>query len=1053
MMRGRPVRAVLRTSLESGDRTALEALLARHGCCLVERAAANLHRLAEDDRVRPLLLELFPQLLKELARCADADMALNNLERFSNTTIDRYSLFVLLCGSPVALHLLVKIFAFSQFLADVLIRNPEYLEWILQKDTLEQDKDEADYVRDVMSAISLFRSGEAKRNALCRLRRKEMLRIGTRDVLGLANIHQLTRELSHLATAVIHAAHAVCYEALVSQHGQPLLASAGEDRRTCQFCVVAMGKLGGQELNYSSDVDLVFFYEDEGETEGIISQGNETSGVISNHMFFTKLCEKLIGLLSDVTPEGRLYRVDTRLRPEGVAGPITRSVESLQTYFLTQARLWERLAYLKARVVAGGADLGKRIEQMTEGFTFDPVVSPQSLIGEIRGLKERIDHEALVPAIKHREVKRGYGGIREVEFLVAALQLVFGSEKPSLRSRSTHDGLEQLQRLNVISQTEHKTLDRAYSFLRTVEHRLQIMSDRQTHLLPTGDDELHSLALRLGMKKPRTASLADSFMQKYSRITVGVHRLFEKYLYGEPDESRGTDEDRLFACLETDSLTAEARRLLKQFAFHEDSTFNSLRSMVYGTRDAYVTAEGQQFFAALFPRLMAVSRTLPFPDSAVRNLDSLLRAAKGTTAYYQLLAEQPAILELLLSVLGTSDYLARILIAHPEYLDALLSPDDQISLVNVQRATEHFFARLDADQSLEENLKKLRRLKELWLLRIGTKDLIERLPQRALASEISALAEVCANTTWNVFLSSLIGSEQNNMSIRPFDPNVPLCMLAMGGFGAQEITYFSDLDLIFVYDEPANAPRDAVARITPLVEKFISTMSAITPEGMLFKVDTQLRPEGAGSPLVVTRKRLVDYYCKTARVWEWQSFLRCRPIGTNREVAERSIGTIRAHIHGAVREANLAKEIRDMRKRLEESVRVPSWGLADFKRGKGGLVDIEFLVQYLQLRYCPTHPELWVPNTVDAMDRLKGLELISSGDADFLTDAYQFLRAVEGRVRLMFETPRDIFPKLPARLEPLEKSLHHTLAPSESLTNKFLNTTHSVRELFNKYIA
>lgn len=1052
-MRGTPVRAVLRKSLESGDPTALEALLASHGFRLAERAAANLHRLAEDDRVRPFLLELFPLLFKELVRCADPDMALNNLERLANTTIDRYSLFILLRGSPVAVQLLVKIFAFSQFLADVLIRNPEYLEWILQKDTLEKDRDEAEYARDVSSAIRIFRSVEAKRNTLCRLRRKEMLRIGTRDLLELAEIHQVTRELSHLASAIIQTTLTVCYEALVSHHGPPLLASPREDKRECQFCVVAMGKLGGQELNYSSDVDLVFFYEDEGETPGISSNGEQPSGVISNHKFFTKLCEQFIAFLSEATPEGRLYRVDTRLRPEGVTGLITRSVESLQTYFLTQARLWEKLAYLKARVVAGDADLRQRLERMIEQFTFDPLVSPQSLVAEIRGLKERIDNEVLVPATRHREVKRGYGGIREIEFLAAALQLVYGREKPSLRTRATRDALDELQRLNILSRSEHKILDRAYRFLRTVEHRLQIMSDRQTHLLPTADHELRNLALRLGMKKTRAATFADSFRQSYTRLTSEVHRLFQKYLHAEAAEPGRTDEERLFSRLEADSLTSEGRRLLRQFGFHEDSTFNSLRNMVYGTRDTYVTAEGQQFFAALFPQLLALCQTLPFPDSAVRNLDSLLRAAKGMTGYYQLLAEQPTILELLLTVLGTSDYLARILIAHPEYLDTLLSPEDYTLLLNAQRATEQFFSRLDADQSLEENLKRLRREKELWLLRIGTKDLVEKPSQRVLAREITALAEDCVNATWNLLLSRLTDSQHNDTLIKPFDSNAPLCIMAMGGFGAEEITYFSDLDLIFVYDEPDNAPKDAVAHVTSIVEKFVSTMSAITPEGMLFKIDTQLRPEGAGSPLVVTRKRLMDYYHETARVWEWQSFLRSRPIGVNHAVAQHIISAIQQHIQRAVRETDLVEEIRDMRRRLEESVRVPSWGIADFKRGKGGLVDIEFLVQYLQIKHCSNHPELWVANTLDAMDRLKGLELISGADADFLTSAYQFLRAVEGRVRLMFETPKDIFPKSAARLEPLEKSLRHALATSESLTDTFLRTTRSVRELFDKYVT
>jgi glutamate-ammonia-ligase adenylyltransferase len=1053
MMRGKPVNTILRRSLESNDRKLLEELMASRGFRLAERAAANLHRVADDDRVRPLLLEIFPLLLKELSQCADPDMALNNLERFANATIDRYSLFVLLRGSPVAVQLLVKIFAFSQFLADVLIRNPEYLEWILQKDTLEKEKTEADYALEVSAAIRIFRSLEAKRNALCRLKRKEMLRIGTRDLLGLAVLRQVTRELSFLANAIIQAALALCYETLVSQHGPPLIISSGANKRECRFCIMGMGKLGGQELNYSSDVDLVFFYEDEGETAGGSSHEQEPSGIISNHKFFTRLCERLIAFLSEVTPEGRLYRVDTRLRPEGVVGPITRSVESVRTYFLTQARLWEKLAYLKASTVAGDAELGLRLEQIIEQFTFDPMVSSQSLIAEVRSLKDRIDHEALTPEMQHREVKCGYGGIREIEFLVNTLQLIGGLEHKALRAKATLDALAELHRLNMLSQSEYELLDRAYRFLRTVEHRLQIMSDLQIHLLPTGDQELHGLALRVGTKKTRRTPLADTFRQTYARLTSRVHRLFRKYLQLEAAKSEQPDEQRLFACLEADSITPEARRLLKRSGFREDSTFSSLRSMAYGTRDTYVTSEGQQFFAALFPRLLALCRDLPFPDSAVRNLDSLLRAAKGMTGYYEILAEQPAILELLLRVLGTSDYLARILIAHPEYLDALLSPEDQTHLSDAHVATDELIRQIDSEQSLDENLKRVRRAKELWLLQLGTKDIVEKSLQDTLAKEISTLAEACVNATWNVLLSHLSLPEYDEARIRPFDPDAPLCMLAMGGFGAHEITYFSDLDLIFVYNEPDTGAKDAVACITPLVEKFISTMSAITPEGMLFKIDTQLRPEGAGSPLVVTHKRFMDYYQETARVWEWQSFLRCRAIGSNHAAGRAIIGTIQRYIQKAVRGADLVEEIRTMRRRLEESVRVPSWGLADFKRGKGGLVDIEFLVQYLQLQHCQNHPELWITNTLEALEQLKSLGLVAKPDAEVLIRAYQFLRAVEARVRLMFETPKDIFPKAPARLEPLEKALRHTLAPSGSLTDTFLHTTRSVRELFNKYVA
>ena len=501
------------------------SLLSPYGFKEIQKADANLQAMADDPRARQLLAEIIEELLSCIARSADPDQALNFFERFSRAAINKVHLFSYLKETPRVLDLLAATFGDSPFMSEILIREPEYLTWVSDPRILNEDRKKKDLVRDLSNALKHLKAETKQLDVLRIFKRKEILRIGVRDLLKRTAVEETVDALSVLAEVLIQKAFEISERAMRSEHGIPFhKGSSGKKVRT-GFTVLGMGKLGGGELNFSSDVDLMYLYASD--PGGVSRSGTAApSAAISKEEYFKRLSQKITSALSDVTPEGYVYRVDLRLRPDGKAGTIAHSLKAFQRYYASRGETWERLALTKAWPVAGDRSLGmtflKKVAPFIHGRPLDP-----GAINEVKHIKDRIDRKMSARGQSRRNVKLGFGGIREIEFIVQSLQASFGRKFPSLRERSTLKALRRLFDRGFLSEEEHRDLSGAYRFLRDVENKLQMVSDFQTHAIPTEAEEARACAIRMGYRDGGADKAADQFLKEYQAHTHRVHRIFQ----------------------------------------------------------------------------------------------------------------------------------------------------------------------------------------------------------------------------------------------------------------------------------------------------------------------------------------------------------------------------------------------------------------------------------------------------------------------------------------------------------------------------------------------
>lgn len=499
----------------------VNAILTPYGFRDCRRADANLQALADDPVTRRHLAGLLDILLDHLAASADPDQALDYFERFAKAGASTDALLSYLEASPATMHLLATVFGSSPFLSQILIRNPEYLYWASSPEILDRVRDRRTLEAELAATLRLLGSPERRFDTLRRFKRRELLAIGSRDLLRKASVEQTTAALSALAGVLIECAYRACRDALRRRYGEP----------RSGFAVFALGKLGGGELNFSSDVDLMYVCgADSGSTAGTQTGGKASR--IPMETYFRKLGQDLTAALADVTNEGYLFRVDLRLRPEGKIGRIVESLERCRRYYRgTRGEAWERLALIKADCVAGDASLGKRFLSMVQPFVYQPS-TPSSVFADVRRIKGLIDKKMAVKGQSVRNVKLGTGGIREIEFLIQALQAAFGGTMPAIRERNTIKALKKIQRARLMSAEECRCLAEAYWFLRDVEHKLQMVEEQQTHTLPDDPMEIRTCALRMGYRDSDEAEARKMFLGDYACHTARVHEAFTRVLAG-----------------------------------------------------------------------------------------------------------------------------------------------------------------------------------------------------------------------------------------------------------------------------------------------------------------------------------------------------------------------------------------------------------------------------------------------------------------------------------------------------------------------------------------
>ncbi len=929
-----------------------------------QRAAAALDRLAGE---APFLASLPAQALVILARTGRPDQGLRHLERFVETTGARLSLYTRLQDDPRLADYLIQVLSHSPFLTDILVRNPEYLYWLFEETPhLEQPLDKTALSLQARQQVVAQTGPERRLETLRRFQRRELLRIGAAEVLGLKPVAQIGRELADLADVVIECALDTAAEELDARHGRP----RSERGQLAHFGVICLGKHGGQELNYCSDVDLLFVYDEEGQT-----RPPRGGTALSNEQYFSRLGRRLIQMLSEVSAEGLLYRVDMRLRPEGEVGPLVRSFSSLRLYYELHGQLWERQMLLKARLAAGSARLWSRFRDLVAPFVYPAhfQVSPQE---EIRRIKERIESQILGQPSRDNNIKLRAGGIRDIEFIVQCLQLLKGRVELKARSHNTLEAIGQLARTRALSNQEAAQLREAYCFFRRVENLLQIEEGRSTYALPEDPVAARGLALLLGLADG--AALQTAVEGHLER----VRGIFEGVFHAEPQRA-----EHWGWLLEAEPGNTRAREALAGCGFADGELAHlHLAQLVQG---GMVTSAGRLHLEDLLPELIASLAVSADPDQALVRFVQIVGAYGAPGSFYGLLHAYPTFRNLLVSICGSSPFLAELIRRDPGLLDGLVSSQ---------------FERLEGWQ---RDPAAMLRHRNQELLRIGTDDLLGLATEEETFLRLTELAEQILQAAYALVMKRVVGRHGRP---RRRGGEARFACFAGGKFGGRELDFGSDLDLFFVYEGEGRTGRTHTENqlfFTELAQELVRLLA----EGNLYPVDTRLRPEGRNAPMVVSAPAYRRYLTDRAALWERLALSRARLVAGDADLGRRLQLAVHRFVFGQKVDAQAAREVLEMRLRLEPHRELGQEGPADLKRGPGGIVDIEFIAQILVLKLGRAQRELRLTSTRQVLSRLGQTGQLPAEQAQFLLDAYDRLRGIEKGMRLASDQADNILPE------------------------------------------
>jgi glutamate-ammonia-ligase adenylyltransferase len=840
-------------------------------------------------------------------------------------------------------------------------------------------------------------SEDALKKALRQLRTEVFCAVMERDLSGAADVAEVTGTMTDLAEATIQRAMAVVSADLEALYGEP----RGSQGERLSLGVVGMGKLGGRELNVSSDIDLIFVYEDDGETTG----GQRSP--IATQDFFTRLGKRLIAALAEVTADGYVFRVDMRLRPNGDSGPLVCSLGMLEEYFYVQGREWERYAWIKGRLVSEHASdsarrLSKQLNAIVKPFIYRRYLD-FGVISAIRSLHLQIRQEAQRRASmrpdKADDIKLGRGGIREIEFSAQVFQLIRGGQDAGFRIRPTLAVLCHAAARGLISAEVCADLSSAYVFLRELEHRLQYRNDAQTHAMPVDPAERAQLARAMGFDN--YASLMVRLEVHRELVEQQFDQIFADKVSGQG--GCGAPEDGAAAWVWSSALADDsadetlAARLVELGIEAPAELLARLKAVWQSSRYAGLAERSRQRFDIVAQRALEAARTLEPAerrgDILVRLFD-LLEAISRRGAYLALLTEYPQALHRVLSVLGASRWAAGYLIRHPQLLDELLDDEAMASPFDWPEFKRSLRARLAAADGVEQQMDLLRHAHQAEVFRILLIDLAGKLSVEHVSDRLSELADAVLDVT--------IEAVWNQLSKRHRE--VPrFAIIAYGKLGGKELGYASDLDLIFLYEDADDVASDVYATFT---RRLITWLTTATGAGILFDVDLRLRPNGESGLLVTDLDAFRRYQLRegdaanTAWVWEHQALTRARYCAGDPEIGAK-FEAIREQVLTTPRDAAaLAAEIVDMRRRVEEG-HPNRTERFDLKHDRGGMVDIEFAVQYWVLLHAARDPEL-IRNTgnIALLREVSRFGLMSGEEADTVGAAYRTYRKLQHKLRL-----------------------------------------------------
>lgn len=870
----------------------------------------------------------------------------------------------------------------APYLARLLTRDPHRLLRVGMDPYLRREKPLDQLLSEVAGWLTGVTNVTQLRAALRRLRADELVRLGVRELeMGLDT--EVGRELSRLADVCFDAAIAFHDRELRTRYGAPRYVDDNGVDREAAMTVIGMGKLGGMELNFASDVDVIYVYSSD--------QGD--AGSISLHEYFAKLCTAVTASMSEVTEHDLVFRVDLRLRPEGAKGAVANSLAQMERYYETFGRPWERQAWIKARVCAGDQQLGKETLEMLKPFVYPRYTSP-TIIDEVQDLNRRIKRE-LVRKREGFDVKNGDGGIREIEFFTQALQLIHGGKRPALRRRGTLRALDALLFAGLVSDEEHHTLHRAYRWLRHAEHVLQLEGGLQTQTIPNDADARLVFAKRLG----------------YSDIAAFDHTLIEHtsavaWLFGTLGDPAETDRPDVGAILRGELDEEAEGQALARLGFRDVTAARAELARARRRPGSPLSPAADERAERIGSTLLTEVAASADPDQALRALGDLIARRGEAWSIWRLVDEQPAIVRLLGSIFGASAYLARMLVDTPELIDLLVDLGQSTPTRTVAQIREDLDARLATiDHSDPEAIwSAIAEIKNGHVLRVGLADFAGLLDPLAVCVELTAIAEACLQTALAIVESQM-----------PKRAGA-LAVLALGKLGGHELGYAADLDVVFVYQ--GDDDDDAVVHYSRLAQRLLGALRQRTPRGRLYEVDTRLRPSGSQGLLVSSLSAWRRYHEHDARLWEHQALVKLRPVAGDASLGAEVARLAEQTIYGAPHDAaQVAEAIRSMRDKIERELARKY----DLKVGAGGVIDIEFAAQFLQLVHGHAHIALRTTNTSEALRAAASLGIAPTGLTELLDQGYRFMRGIEHRLRVVHDQPIHRLPEAQDELDRLAR--------------------------------
>ena len=975
-----------------------------------DKAAGNLERLEE--QLAPTLLAPLASLLSQ---SPDPDGALNLLERYTHGAPTQ--VLGELARYPAALSYLVAIFGYSGYLAETLLSEPQLVVQFARDRNFTKLKSKEDLMQD-FARFSTTNPDPWLAALLARFKRRNYLRIVLKDVLRLSTLGETTLELSALADVILSDAYLFCHRELEKRYGRPQYRDAQGRIVRAGFSIVSLGKLGGNELNYNSDIDLLFLYSHDGETAG----GNERESVITNKEYYVHLAHAITRTITQATSQGEVFRVDLRLRPEGEQGDLAISLNSAREYYEHRARDWELQMLIKARHSAGDPKLTRDFLRSVEEYVYR---SPGDFVAveSILLSRERISKKLRESRGQAIDVKRHRGGIRDIEFLVQCLQRLHGLQDHWVRSGGTLFALRKLNDKGWLSNRDYAALTSAYEFLRKVEHRVQMEAGQQTHRLPSDPRALDRLGRRTGVDAGPGETPGEILLRKVREAFAVVDEIYRHVIHPRDPAVPGT----VFELKPAPTLPPDAGR----------QSFDSLL----------------RFLDVQAPEVARIVREADLPERARRNTTRLLTAMATSPERFAPARSRPASLRRAIVVTSASAYLTELLVYHPEDMEILdsaepLPPDGaatgqlDMGLEASSIAEAHVWAS-EARLDLREKMAILRRQYRARVLELGAADLTAGGSAFPMLNRWTVNAARCISSAHVIARTSWMHDKMGGGG------DVPFVILGMGRLGLSEFDLASDADLVFVAG--SEEKREDLECWTRLAEKTIEVLSSYTRDGTIFPVDTRLRPRGQEGELVVTLDALLSYIAEDAQAWELLTYLKAHPLAGNPQLGQTAVDRIQAAIYDRFSTYDdFEGELHQMRRRLEREVTVPS---SNTKTAPGGYYDVDFAVSYARLRGRVAARA--GANMAEQIAALRTADAISAEDAAALSDGAGFLRSVDHIIRLVTGKAPNGLPENAGHAETVESVARgwNLIAEGQTLAPKLHETQQHLRYVYRRLVG